>query len=138
MTAREIETIQESMEIILPDAMVVGTKMYERLFEIASEVRPLFKEDIEKQSRKLMSILVHITANLDQFDMLKEELEQLAIKHEAYQVEAAHYDILRAALFWTLEQHLQAAWTPEMATAWGKAYQAIASSMIATQVKAAK
>lgn len=133
MIKKDIQLIQDSITYVLPQAQTTGERLYAHLFRLAPEVKSLFSSDIATQSRKLMSILVHITANLDQMDSLEEELVELAVKHNAYHVESAHYAILKIALMNALAESLDDKWTSALQLAWGKAYDLIADTMIAAQ-----
>ncbi|MEM6699545.1 MAG: globin domain-containing protein [Bacteroidota bacterium] len=136
MTQEEIRLVQESVEEILPYAQEMGELLYQRLFEIAPEVQSLFKTDIVTQSRKLMSILVHIIANLDQLDKLTKEFKDLAAKHHDYRITPEHYRLLKAAFLWTLEQKISD-WNMELENAWRIAYDTLAGAMIVEQEKIA-
>ncbi len=126
----QIQLVQESIQDILPVAQQTGEQFYEHLFEVAPPLRDLFHSDMRSQSRKLMTILIHIVANLDQWEGLEEELAELARRHIDYQVEITHYDQIGEALFWTLQQKLGNTWTPLLEEAWQAAYQQIADAMI--------
>ncbi|MEL6945496.1 MAG: globin domain-containing protein [Bacteroidota bacterium] len=132
MTQQEIRLVQESVEKILPQTREMGDLLYQRLFEIAPEVKSLFKTDIATQSRKLMSILVHIIANLDQLDKLSEEFKDLASKHHDYQITPEHYRFLKSAFLWTLEQKLSN-WSIDLENAWRVAYDTLVGAMITQQ-----
>lgn len=133
MNKEEILIVQESMELILTEAIPMGEKLYQKLFDKAPYTRDLFHTDIPSQSRKLMSIIIHITANLDQMESLQEELTELAIKHENYNVKPEHYDLLGEALFDTLQETLGNHWNLKVHNAWKSAYSSIANSMITAQ-----
>ena len=71
------------------------------------------------------------------------KVKALAGRHVAYGVEEAHYATVGAALIWTLEAGLGAAFTPALREAWTAAYTLLATVMIeaareaSTQAKAA-
>jgi nitric oxide dioxygenase len=48
---------------------------------------------------------------------------------QPYGVSAEHYETVRAALLWTLEQGLGAGFTSEVKAAWSEAYCALAGPM---------
>ena len=126
--------MQESVEEIMPQTQEMGEMLYQRLVEIAPEIQSLFKTDIATQSRKLMSILVHIIANLDQLDKLTEEFQGLAAKHHDYRITPEHYRLLKTAFLWTLEQKMSN-WNAELESAWRIAYDTLAGAMITEQEK---
>ncbi len=130
MTEREIEIVQQSMNRIIPLAKETGELFYNRLFEIAPHIRPLFRDDIPNQSRKLMSILIHIVANLDRIEEIKIELKELAQRHIAYDVKIEHYQLLEKVLLFSLENKLANNWNEELKAAWKTAYGEISNAMI--------
>ena len=130
LTAEAIRLVQDSIQHILPLAQPTGENFYKRLFTIAPQLRPLFKNDMAAQSRKLMTILIHIIANLDDFQRVDNELRELARRHIAYHVKEEDYHFIGDALFWTLAQIEEIDWTPALADAWDAAYANIANVML--------
>jgi hemoglobin-like flavoprotein len=92
-----------------------------RLFEIAPNVKPLFRGDMTEQGRKLMATLGVVVNSLDKLEAILPTASALAKRHVDYGVTAQDYTPVGAALLWTLEQGLGKAWTPELAQAWGAA-----------------
>lgn len=54
---------------------------------------------------------------------------QLARRHVGYGVQPQHYDVVGAALVWTLEQGLGQDFTPQVRQAWLSAYSTLACAM---------
>lgn len=111
----------------IPD--VVGLVFYRRLFELDPTLRPLFRHDIQEQSRKLMSTLKMAVDSLDQPKEILGALQSLGRRHIQYGVKEEHYDTVGAALLWALEQSLGADFTAAAHTAWGELYNQIADVM---------
>lgn len=130
LTNPQIELVQVSVQDILPIAQRTGERFYEHLFARSPELRQLFHTNMKSQARKLMTILIHMIANLDHLEGVGEELRELAQRHVDYQVEAAHYPLVGDALMLTLEERLGEKWNPELALAWRAAYDAIAEAMM--------
>jgi hemoglobin-like flavoprotein len=103
---------------------------YGRLFEIAPEVKPLFKGDMKQQGAKLMATLAVVVNGLSNLQSILPAASALAKRHVGYGVSAADYAPVGAALLWTLEKGLGAQWTPELAAAWGAAYTVLSEYMI--------
>ena len=100
---------------------------YGRLFEIAPQVKPMFKEaDMTEQGRKLMQTLGLAVRSLYRLEAIEEALHQLGKRHIDYGVTEAHYDIVGEALIWTLGQGLGEAFTAEVEAAWVKTYETVA------------
>jgi hemoglobin-like flavoprotein len=131
MTPDEVEKVQQSFAKVAPIADQAAALFYGRLFEIAPEVKPLFKGDMKEQGRKLMGTLAVVVGGLTQLDTILPAASALAKKHVGYGVKASHYTPVGAALLWTLEQGLGPAWTPELAQAWTTAYTTLSGYMIA-------
>lgn len=110
----------------------VGELFYNRLFEIAPEIRPLFGyTDMPEQSRKLMSMLLFIVKRLDNFESIVDEVTKLAHRHVRYGViEPSLYEPVGEALLWTLEQGLGSNWNKEVKTAWTVCYIMLSKAMI--------
>jgi hemoglobin-like flavoprotein len=105
-------------------------QFYRRLFEIAPHMRPLFPEDMRKQSSRFMAKLAVLVGSIDRPDHLAALTGALARQHVEYGVQASHYPMVGAALLWALERSLGEDWTPEVATAWTGLYEALSTCMI--------
>lgn len=131
MTDHEIGLVRESFAHLHRRKIETAAMFYGRLFEIAPEVRPLFKGDIAAQGVKLMETLTVAIATLRDPGGLTALLKKLGRAHSGYGVEERHYDSVGAALIWTLQTSLGPAFTPELERAWTSLYRDIASAMIA-------
>ncbi|MFG1211180.1 globin family protein [Xanthobacter flavus] len=136
MTPNQIELIQDSFRKVVPIADTAAALFYGRLFEIAPEVKPLFKGDMSLQGAKLMATLGLVVAGLNDLSKIVPAAESLARKHVAYGVKDAHYAPVGAALIWTLERGLGPDFTPETEEAWVEAYGILSSVMIAASAEA--
>ena len=106
MNNDQINLVQTSFAKVVPISETAAELFYGRLFEIAPEVRPLFKGDMKDRGKKLMATLNVAVQSLTDLPKLVPVLEKLAIGHVPYGVKAEHYDKVGAALLWTLEQGL--------------------------------
>ncbi|MEP9352979.1 globin family protein [Xanthobacter sp. KR7-65] len=136
MTPSQIDLIQDSFAKVVPIADTAAALFYGRLFEIAPEVKPLFKSDMTTQGQKLMGTLGVVVAGLRDLPSIVPAAENLARRHVAYGVQEAHYAPVGAALLWTLEQGLGEAFTPDVKAAWAEAYGVLSSVMIEAAAKA--
>ncbi len=130
MTENDIALIRESFAHLHRRKAETAKLFYDRLFEIAPEVRPLFKGDIQAQGAKLMETLLVAIATLNDHDGLTILLEKLGRGHRAYHVEPRHYDYVGEALIWTLRTSLGVGFTPAVERAWTSLYTDIAATMI--------
>ena len=121
--------VQESFTAIVPIADDAAALFYRRLFEIDPSLQRMFRGDMAEQRRKLMQMLTAAVKGLDHLEKLIPVVEDLGRRHIAYGVADAHYDTVGAALLWTLEKGLGAAFTPETKAAWAEVYGLLASTM---------
>ncbi|MCB8986527.1 MAG: hypothetical protein H6661_02110 [Ardenticatenaceae bacterium] len=84
MTTRYIQLVQQTFEMILPQADTYALLFYERFFALEPEVRPLFPDDMAAQRQKLMETLALLVRGLDQPEKLIEYLQELGQRHEGY------------------------------------------------------
>jgi len=130
MTPDQIKAIQESFNKVAPISEQAAALFYGRLFEIAPEVKPLFRGDMTEQGRKLMATLAVVVNGLSNLESILPAASALAKRHVGYGVKASDYTPVGAALLWTLERGLGDAWTPDLAAAWGAAYTVLSEYMI--------
>jgi hemoglobin-like flavoprotein len=129
MTPQQVKLIKESFAKVAPISEQAAGLFYGRLFEIAPEVRPLFKGDITEQGRKLMATIGFAVASLDKLPELVPVVQDLGRRHAGYGVRDEHYDIVAQALLWTLDKGLGSAFTSEVKEAWVAVYSVLADTM---------
>lgn len=131
MTPSEIDLVQDSFAKVVPIKDTAAELFYARLFEIAPEVKPMFKGDMAEQGAKLMTTLGAVVNGLKNLDAIVPVAEKLAVAHVDYGVKAEHYAPVGAALLDTLEKGLGDAFTADTKAAWTTAYGTLSSVMIA-------
>jgi hemoglobin-like flavoprotein len=131
MTPQQVGQVQASFAKVEPIADQAAALFYRRLFETAPEVRALFKSDMDVQGRKLMATIATVVNSLGEIATMATALCGLAKRHVAYGVRPEHYELVGAALLWTLEQGLGDEFTPAVGAAWAAAYGALSEMMIA-------
>lgn len=133
MNDYQIKIVKESFALVAKiPAETVGELFYNRLFEIAPEVKPMFgNTEMPEQSRKLITMLAYVINKLDSLETIIDEVAKLAKRHVKYGVEPTHYQPVGAALLWTLEKGLGAHWNEELASAWTLCYITLSGAMIA-------
>lgn len=129
MTPEQVAYIQRTFAMLVPIQEKAGLLFYNRLFEIAPSVRPLFKDDVSEQAKKLMQVLAIAAKGLSHPDTLVPVVQSLGARHVAYGVKDEHYGPVAEALLWTLEQGLQEAFTPQVKEAWIAAYTLLSTIM---------
>ncbi len=106
-----------------------GVLFYEKLFERAPQVRSLFPENIFEQSLKLMAMIGEVVNNLENLDYIRDDIRQMALRHQEYGAKPGHYNVVGEVLLDTFGEMLAEHWTPETEDAWRAAYQVLASAM---------
>lgn len=137
MTPEKIAMVQDSFKKVAPISDVAADIFYDRLFEIAPQVRPLFPEDMSEQKKKLMQMLAIAVNGLTKLDEILPAVQDLGRRHNAYDVTAEHYDYVGAALLFALGKGLGDAFTDELKDAWTETYNTLAGVMIEAQQAAA-
>jgi nitric oxide dioxygenase len=130
MTPEQVAAVQASFAQVAPIADQAAAMFYGRLFETAPETRALFRGDMAVQGKRLMAAITAVVTRLDAIEAIAPVVRDLAKRHVAYGVEPGHYELVGAALLWTLRQGLAEGFTPEVSAAWTAAYGALSGMMI--------
>ena len=136
MNPTQIQLVQASFEQVKPIAPLAADLFYTRLFEQAPALRHMFRGDLTEQKQKLMAALTLVVAGLDRPETIVPAVQHLGRKHAGYGAQPADYAAVGAALLWTLERGLGAAFTPAVADAWLAAYTLLAGVMQAAAADA--
>lgn len=131
LSTSDVAIVRKSWAVAAQNAPLVGELFYSKLFQIAPETRPLFRQDMRAQRQKLTATLGFIVEHLDDHDPLSDAARQLALRHVNYGVKAEHYASVGAALIWALQNLLGSRFGSAEATAWTNAYTTLTAVMIA-------
>ena len=131
MTPEQVTLVQQTFGQVAPIADKAAEIFYDRLFEVAPTVKPLFQGDMAEQRRKLIAMLAVVVRGLSDLPSILPAASALAKRHVDYGARPEHYPVVGAALLWTLERGLGPQWTSEAASAWTAAYSTLSSFMIA-------
>ena len=130
MRGINVALVQQTWEQVLPIADDAAQLFYNRLFELDPSLRPMFSyTDMAEQRKKLMQMITVAVRGLGRLDELIPAVRALGKRHVGYGVQAHHYDTVGAALLWTLEQGLGAAFTEEARESWTVTYFTLADVM---------
>jgi hemoglobin-like flavoprotein len=130
MSPEQVTLVQQSFSKVAPIADQAAVMFYDRLFDIAPQVKAMFPEDMSEQRKKLMATLAVVVNGLSNLESILPAASALAQRHVAYGAKAEHYPVVGSALLWTLEQGLGDGWTPDIASAWAAAYGTLSGFMI--------
>lgn len=131
MTPDQVTLVQQSFAKVAPISEAAAVLFYDRLFEVAPSVKPMFPSDMTLQRKKLMATLAVVVGGLGNLESILPAASALARRHVGYGAKAEHYPVVGGALLWTLEKGLGDGWTPEVADAWTAAYGTLSGFMIA-------
>jgi hemoglobin-like flavoprotein len=129
MTPQQIDLVQKTFEKISPIADAAAELFYQRLFSLDPSLRTMFKGDMAKQGRMLMSMIGAAVAGLRDLEKLAPVVRHLGARHVGYGVKTQHYQTVGDALLWTLQQGLGDKFTPDARDAWASAYELLSSVM---------
>jgi hemoglobin-like flavoprotein len=141
MPQRRIELIEASYQQITPLSSVVGEKFYDRLFEIAPELRQLFdgsfpgpggkfrviSQVVERHLRALVS--QPVTPRGEKPPILPAIME-LGRRHADLPITSEHFDKMKEALLSTLEEVLGENLRYETRECWSSAYDGVADMIL--------
>jgi len=130
MTPDQAKLVQQSFAKVVPISEQAAVLFYDRLFEVAPQVKSMFPADMTEQRKKLMATLAVVVNGLGDLSAILPAASALAKRHVAYGAKPDHYPVVGAALLWTLEKGLGDGWTPEVASAWTAAYGTLSGFMI--------
>ncbi|MEM7749368.1 MAG: globin family protein [Pseudomonadota bacterium] len=130
MTPEDVAIVQSSFAKVVPISDEAGRMFYGRLFNTAPDVRPLFRGDLDEQSRKLMQMLATVVGGLSDLEKIIPAAQKLAVRHVDYGVTAAQYEPVGEALIWTLSEGLGDQFDADTEAAWRRAYAALSGVMI--------
>lgn len=132
MKPHQIQLVKEtwSYTIMKPQT---GEMFYNRLFEVAPELRQLFNVDIKEQSLKFMYMITYIVRKLDKLDTVVEEINALARRHNRYGARAEHYPVIGECLIYTIKTGIGDRWNKDMEDAWIAVYEVLSKAMIDVQ-----
>src|SRR5260370_15409583 len=130
MTPDQVKLVQQSFAKVAPIADQAAVIFYDRLFEVAPQVKAMLPADMTEQRKKLMATLSVVVNGLGNLQSILPAASALAQRHVSYGAKPEHYPVVGAALLWTLENGLGDAWTPEVADAWTAAYGTLSGYMI--------
>src|SRR6202142_657726 len=130
MTPDQVKLVQLSFSKVAPISEQAAMLFYDRLFEIAPQVKSMFPADMTEEPNRLRAMLAAGVNGLNNLESILPAASALATRHVSYGARAEHYPVVGAALLWTLEKGLGDGWTPEGADAWTTAYGTLSGFMI--------
>jgi hemoglobin-like flavoprotein len=122
MNSGTIRHLRESVALLPMEDLAPVNEFYRRLFELAPEVRPMFKCDMGLQAKKFSDMLAWVIDHLEHPDELCREMRALGARHRDYGVVIDQYAHVGSSLILMFQHALGDRFTSEMEEAWLEAY----------------
>ena len=141
LNSDDVKRVQKIFVLLLGDMDGFARTLYERLFEVAPEVEPLFNENMDAQREVLVSTLTTIVNHArclipDETEFSSHDeretraaLKRLGHRHQVLGVTPQNYDQFAEVFSQALDTHLGAKLDEASRGAWNRFYAAIASIM---------
>jgi hemoglobin-like flavoprotein len=137
--ALDVEVLEESFDLVAPKGDELVKRFYERLFETAPAVQPLFeKVDMERQRQALLNMLLVLRESLHDLEDVVPDLQELGGRHVGYGAQPEHYPVVGSVLLATMAEIGGDAWKPEYTAAWQEAYGVVQEVMLSGAATAAR
>ena len=129
--AIDVEKLEESFDLVAPQGDELMRTFYDKLFETAPAVRPLFeKVDMDRQRQALLNMLLVLRESLRDLEDIVPDLEELGARHVDYGAKPEHYPVVGEVLIGAMAQVAGDAWKPEYTSAWQEAFEVVQGVML--------
>ena len=89
LTATEVALVRASFAKVLPIKDTAADLFYDRLFELAPQLRPMFPKNLKEQKAKLMAMIAAAVGGLHDLNKLVPHVKALGARHAGYGVTVA-------------------------------------------------
>lgn len=128
-----IEIVKSTAPVLKERGKIITARMYQIMFETHPEVKAQFDMSAQAngtQPDKLATAVYAYATHIDDLGALKTAVDKIAHRHVAAQVLPEQYPVVGECLLQAIQDVLGDAATPEVMTAWGEAYRALADIFI--------
>ena len=91
MTPKQVALVQDSFAKVALTSEAAAVLFYDRLFDIAPQMKAMFPDDMIEQRRKLMAMLAGVVKGLGNLEQVLPVAGALAKRHVSYGAKAEHY-----------------------------------------------
>ena len=119
--------------VVAENALKITTNFYPRMFKNNPEVFKYFNKSNQRanaQPTALADAIVAYAINIEKLENLTEDVERIAQKHCALNIQAEDYQIVHDNLMASIAEVLGDAVTPEIGAAWSEAVMGLAKIFI--------
>lgn len=137
--ALDVDKLEESFDLVAPQGDELIRTFYDRLFETAPAVKPLFANvDMERQRQALLNMLLVLRESLRDLDDIVPDLEDLGTRHVGYGAQPEHYPVVGQVLIGAMAEVAGDAWKDDYTAAWQEAYGVVQQVMLSGAAPAAQ
>jgi hemoglobin-like flavoprotein len=122
MTPTQISVVQASWQKVDEKNHEVAEMFYQRLFELAPDLRQFYQSDLHEYGAILMRNLGTAVASLARLDSVLPMLQDFGQQRFERGIKDGYETAVRNAMLWALEQRLAEAFTQDVRTAWNETY----------------
>ena len=130
----DAELLETSLALVDTPDDGLTKRFYAILFERYPAVRPMFPEEMHRdsarQAKMLRSAIISVVDHLDDPVWLTETLGDLGARHASWGVLAEMYDAVTECMVAAMAEIGGDGWTPYMTDAWVEALNAVAGLML--------
>lgn len=130
LTPQQRALVKHTFTHIAPNHDSVARLFYDKLFEIAPHLRPMFTHSMDMQRAKVMQMLAALVAAMDDPSHFTRMARELGKRHVDYGVSREQYALVGQALMWALEEACPDVMTPAALDAWHAAYRLMSGEAI--------
>jgi hemoglobin-like flavoprotein len=122
MTPTQIALVQASWQKVDEKNHEVAQMFYQRLFELAPELRQFYQTDLKECGARLMRNLGMAVTSLGRMDSVMPMLQDFAAQRVEHGIKDGYETVVRNAMLWALERRLAESFTQDVRTAWNETY----------------
>jgi hemoglobin-like flavoprotein len=130
LTPQQRALVKHTFTHIAPNHDNVARLFYDKLFEIAPDLRPMFTHSMDMQRAKVMQMLAALVAAMDDPSHFSRMARELGKRHVDYGVTKDQYALVGQALMWALEEACPDVMTPAALDAWHAGYRLMSGEAI--------
>jgi NAD(P)H-flavin reductase len=123
--------LKESWALVEDRQDKLASHFYARMFLTYPPLRDMFPVQMDVQRARLLGAIVSAVQNFDDPERVAEYLRALGRDHRKFNVEPAHYQMVKFALIEALREYAGEGWNVQYEQAWSDVYDVISATMIA-------
>jgi hemoglobin-like flavoprotein len=129
MTPDDVRMVQDSWRKMEPVKEIAAALFYTRLFELDPPLRHVCGEDLKESYQRFIQVISATVGGLARVEILLPAVREFGMRHPLPGETEQHHANVASALLWTLEKALRRDFTPEVKSAWIKAYGVLSQTV---------